>query len=53
LIALSRRFSRRPTGIGPVVAAIQAIAGAQITDRVVYLKHADGNSRLEGLNRLT
>lgn len=42
LIALSNRFSRRPAGIGPLVAAIRAIAGEQITDRVVYLKHADG-----------
>lgn len=40
LIALSSRFSRRPPGIGPLVAAIQAIAGVDIADRVVYLKHA-------------
>ena len=37
LIALSSRFSRRPAGIGPLIAAIQAIAGEQIGDRVVYL----------------
>jgi predicted nuclease of predicted toxin-antitoxin system len=37
LIALSSHFSRRPTGIGPLIAAIQAIAGEQIGDRVVYL----------------
>jgi hypothetical protein len=37
LIALSRRFSRRPAGIAPLVAAIQAVADEQITDRVVYL----------------
>jgi hypothetical protein len=42
LIALSSRFSRRPAGIGPLVAAIQAIAGERIADRVVYLKHAEG-----------
>lgn len=42
LIALSSRFSRRPAGIGPLVAAIQAIAGGQIEDRVVYLKYAEG-----------
>ncbi len=30
LTALSSRFSRRPAGIGPLVAAIQAIAGEQI-----------------------
>ena len=40
LIALSSRFSRRPAGIGPLVAAIEAIAGEDIADRVVYLKHA-------------
>ena len=37
LIALSSRFSRRPSGIAPLVAAIKAIADAQIADRVVYL----------------
>jgi hypothetical protein len=40
LIALSSRFSRRPAGIGPLIAAIQAIANEQITDRVVYLEQA-------------
>jgi hypothetical protein len=38
LITLSSRFSRRPAGIGPLVAAIQAVAGEQIKDRVVYLE---------------
>lgn len=42
LIALSSRFSRRPAGIGPLIAAIQAIAGEQIADRVVYLDQAEG-----------
>jgi hypothetical protein len=42
LIALSSRFSRRPAGIGPLVAAIQAIADGQIADRVVYLDQAAG-----------
>jgi uncharacterized protein DUF5615 len=42
LIALSSRFSRRPAGIGPLVAAIQAVADEPITDRVVYLEHAVG-----------
>jgi hypothetical protein len=42
LIALSTRFSRRPAGIGPLVAAIQSITDEQITDRVVYLEHAVG-----------
>ena len=37
LIALSSRFSRRPAGISPLIAAIQAIVGEQIGDRVVYL----------------
>ncbi len=40
LIALSSRFSRRPAGIGPLIAAIQAIAGEQIADRVMYLEQA-------------
>jgi hypothetical protein len=38
LIALSSRCSRRPAGIGPLIAAIQAMAGEQIADRVVYLE---------------
>ena len=42
LIVLSSRFSRRPAGIGPLIAAIQAIAGEQIADRVVYLHQAEG-----------
>jgi hypothetical protein len=42
LIALSSRFSRRPADIGPLVAAIQAIADGQIADRVVYLDQAAG-----------
>jgi hypothetical protein len=40
LIALSSRFSRRPAGIGPLVAAIQAIEADQLEDRVVYLERA-------------
>ena len=42
LIALSSRFSRRPADIGPLVSAIQAVAGEQIADRVVYLKPVEG-----------
>ena len=42
LIALSSRCSRRPAGIGPLVAAIRAVAEEQIADRVVYLEHAVG-----------
>ncbi|MGH3448385.1 MAG: hypothetical protein ACRDP4_12270, partial [Nocardioidaceae bacterium] len=38
LIALSSRFSRRPAGTGPLVAAIQAVAREQLADRIVYLK---------------
>jgi hypothetical protein len=41
LIALSSRFSRRPAGIGPLVAAIQALTDEQIADRIVYLTHAE------------
>lgn len=41
LVALSSRFSRRPPGIGPLVAAIQAVAGEDIGDRIVYLKQTD------------
>jgi len=37
LIALSSRFSRRPPGIGPLVAAIGAIADETLSDRVVYV----------------
>jgi len=40
LIALSSRFSRRPAGSGPLVAAIQALTGEQIADRVVSLAQA-------------
>jgi len=38
LIALSSRFSRRPAGIRPLVAAIRAIADQQLEDRVIYLQ---------------
>jgi predicted nuclease of predicted toxin-antitoxin system len=42
LIALSSRFSRRPAGIGPLMAAIRAIAGEQLDDRLVYLRRPPG-----------
>jgi hypothetical protein len=42
LIALSSRFSRRPAGIGPLMAAIRAIAGEQLDDRLVYLRRRPG-----------
>ena len=41
LIALSSRFSRRPAGISQLVAAVCAVAGEQIDDRVVYLERTD------------
>ena len=37
LIALSSRFSRRPGGTEPLVAAIRAVAQDQVVDRIVYL----------------
>jgi hypothetical protein len=37
LIALSSRFSRPPAGIPPLAKAIVAIAGQELTDRVIYL----------------
>jgi hypothetical protein len=40
LIALSSRFSRRPAGLPPLIAAIKAVADEQIEDRVIYLKRA-------------
>ena len=45
LIALSGRFSRRPAGTGPLIAAIQAVADEQTADRVVYLDHAGHSAR--------
>jgi hypothetical protein len=41
LIALSSRFSRRPHGIELLIAAIKAVAGERIDDRIVYLEQAD------------
>ena len=38
LIALSSRFSRRPVGIKPLIAAIKAIQRDHLDDRVVYLE---------------
>lgn len=38
LIALSSRFSRRPAGAKPLIAAITAIADQQLDDRIVYLE---------------
>jgi hypothetical protein len=41
LIALSSRFSRRPAGLQPLIAAIKAVADEQIEDRVIYLERAE------------
>lgn len=41
LIALASRFSRRPQGIAPLKAAVQAIAGERLDDRIVYLERSD------------
>jgi predicted nuclease of predicted toxin-antitoxin system len=41
LIALSSRFSRRPQENLPLIAAIQAVAGMPLDDRIVYLEQAD------------
>jgi hypothetical protein len=41
LIALSSRFSRRPAGIAPLAAAVDAVATEQLADRVLYLERAD------------
>jgi predicted nuclease of predicted toxin-antitoxin system len=38
LIALSSRFSRRPTGIPKITAAIRAVADEELLDRLVYLR---------------
>jgi predicted nuclease of predicted toxin-antitoxin system len=41
LIALSSRFSRRPSGIPALAAAVQAVALEQLDDRVIYLRAPD------------
>lgn len=40
LIALSSRFSRRPSGTATLAAAVHAIAHEQLADRVIYLEAA-------------
>jgi predicted nuclease of predicted toxin-antitoxin system len=40
LITLSSRFTRRPAGIQPLIAAIQAMENEVLADRVVYLEPA-------------
>jgi hypothetical protein len=41
LIALSSRFSRRPSGYGAIIAAVAAVATEQLDDRLIYLEHPD------------
>lgn len=43
LIALSSCFSRRPAGIRPLIAAIQAVENQPLDDRVIYLEPAKNN----------
>jgi predicted nuclease of predicted toxin-antitoxin system len=38
LIALSSRFSRRPSGIPKIAAAVRAITDEELEDRLVYLE---------------
>jgi Domain of unknown function (DUF5615) len=38
LIALSSRFSRRPSGIPRIAAAIHSLADEELEDRLVYLE---------------
>ena len=38
LIALSSRFSRRPSGINAIAAAVRAVATEHLEDRLVYLE---------------
>jgi predicted nuclease of predicted toxin-antitoxin system len=38
LIALSSRFSRRPSGVAEIAAAIRLIASEEFEDRLVYLE---------------
>jgi predicted nuclease of predicted toxin-antitoxin system len=38
VIALSSRFSRRPSGIPNIAAAIRALADEELDDRLVYLE---------------
>jgi hypothetical protein len=38
LIALSSRLSRRPAGYAAIAAAVAAVAGEQLVDRLVYLE---------------
>jgi hypothetical protein len=39
LIALSSRFSRRPAGYAAIAAAVAALAGDRLDDRLIYLEY--------------
>lgn len=39
IIALSSRFSRRPSGRKPLIAAVRGLAGEELLDRTFYLAH--------------
>ncbi len=39
-LLLSSRFSRRPAGRNPLIAAIQTLDEHQLDDRVIYLERA-------------
>jgi hypothetical protein len=41
LVALSSRFSGRPAGLRPLVAAVEAIAGEQIEDGAISLERVE------------
>lgn len=41
LVALSTRFSRRPAGREPLVAAVLTVVGGPVDDRLVFLERAD------------
>lgn len=41
LIALSSRFSRRPSGRAPLVSTLTAVANEAFEDRTVYLRRVD------------
>jgi hypothetical protein len=40
VVALASRFSRRPQGLPPLIAALEALANANLADRIVYLDSA-------------
>ena len=40
VVALASRFSRRPQGLPPLIAALEALANANLGDRIVYLERA-------------